>query len=91
MPSLLIRNLDESLHARIKNRARANHRSMEAEAQDMLRRADAQDDNLFPEQTIIDIADRIFGPLGGVHLDLPPRRSIPGREPPDFSRPEFDR
>jgi plasmid stability protein len=90
MPSLLIRNLDESLHARIKRRARANRRSMDAEAQDMLRRADIQQDAISPPETLYDIAWRIFGPLGGVELDLPPRGSLPGREPPDFSGPEFD-
>jgi len=90
MPSLLIRNLDESLHARIKRRARANRRSMDAEAQDMLRRADITADSSGSKETIVDIANRIFGPLGGVELDLPPRGSLPGREPPDFSGPEFD-
>jgi len=90
MPSLLIRNLDASLHARIKQRARRNLRSMDAEAQDMLRRADIAADLAPRKESIVDIADRIFGPLGGVDLDLPPRGSMPGREPPDFSGPDFD-
>jgi plasmid stability protein len=91
MPSLLIRNLDESLHARIKQRARANRRSMDAEAQAMLRRADVLDDANAPQESLYDIARRIFGPARGVDLEIPPRGSSPSREPPDFSAPEFDR
>jgi plasmid stability protein len=90
MPSLLIRNLDDSLHATIKQRARANRRSMEAEAREMLKHATALGSATSPKQTIIDIANSIFGPIGGVHLDLPPRGSGGGREPLDFSGPEYD-
>ncbi len=90
MPSLLLRNLNKTLHARIKQRARINHRSMDAEAQEMLRHADAQDNAAKPTETLYDIAWRIFGPAGGIELDLPPRGSLPSREPPDFSGPEFD-
>jgi len=86
MPSLLIRNLDESLHARIKQRARANRRSMDAEAQAMLRRADVLDDSNAPQESLYDIA-----PARGVDLEIPPRGSSPSREPPDFSAPEYDR
>lgn len=34
-------------------------------------------------ENLADIARRLFGPEGGVELDLPPRG--PGREPPDFA------
>jgi len=68
MPGLLIRNLDESLHARIKRRARANRWFMDAGAEDILRRADIQDDAISPPETLYDIAWRIFGPENGVDL-----------------------
>jgi plasmid stability protein len=90
MPSLLIRNLDDSLHAAIKQRARANRRSMEAEAREMLKHATALGSATPRKETIIDIANSIFGPIGGVHLDLPPRGSGGSREPLDFSGPEYD-
>ena len=33
----------------------------------------------------------LFGPLGGVELELPDRREFVERDPPDFSGPEWDR
>jgi plasmid stability protein len=88
--SLLIRNLDPALHGRLKARARANHRSLEEEVRETLRRDVARTANPGKKESLIDIADRIFGPNGGFDLELPPRGSMPGREPPDFSGPEYD-
>jgi plasmid stability protein len=39
MPSLLIRNVDAALHARLKERAAADRRSLEEEVRDLLRAA----------------------------------------------------
>jgi hypothetical protein len=40
---------------------------------------------------IVDLSTRFFGPENGVELDLPPRSAEPGRKPPDFSGPDYDR
>lgn len=91
MASLLIRNFDDALRDRLKERARANHRSMEEEARERLRASIVQEANIPAHQeTLVDIADRIFGQHGGFELDIAPRGSMPGREPPDFSGPEYD-
>ena len=90
MPSLLIRNFDEALRDRLKARARAHHRSLEEEVRETLRLAVARDASTQKTETLIDIADRIFGPDGGFELDLPPRNADPGRPPVDFSGPEYD-
>lgn len=91
MPSLLIRKLDEALHKQLKRQAVENNRSLEDEARELLRHAVVTRKTKRSRETIVDIADRIFGPLGGVHLDIPPRGSDGEREPPDFSGPEYDR
>lgn len=88
--SLLIRNLDPALHGRLKARANANHRSLEEEVRETLRRDVAREATPGKKESLVDIADRIFGPNGGFDLDLPPRGSMPGREPTDFSGPDYD-
>jgi hypothetical protein len=55
----------------------------------MLRGFDAQHGGADRKKTLYDIAWSIFGPTGGIDLDLPPRGLLE-REPPDFSGPEFD-
>ena len=42
MASLLIRHVDDALHARLKERAAAHHRSLEEEARELLRTAVAR-------------------------------------------------
>ncbi len=88
--SLLIRNVDAALHERLKARARANRRSMSEEAREMLRSAIAGGVANGNRETLLDIADRIFGP-DGVDLDLPPRRADLERPPVDFGGPDDDR
>jgi plasmid stability protein len=90
MASLLIRNVDDALHARLKQRAAAHRRSLEEEARELLRSAVAHQDAA-PEETLADLALRLFGPAHGVELDLQPRSAADDRPPPDFSGPEFDR
>jgi len=88
--SLLIRNVDTALHARLKEHAAAHHRSLEEEARELLRTAVARQATS-PRENIVDIARRFFGPEHGVVLDIPPRGSAPKSPPPDFSNPEYDR
>lgn len=83
MPSLLIRNVDASLHSRLKQRAAAHHRSLEEEVRELLRVAITRQPQ---EEHIVDLALRLFGPKNGVELDIPPRGAELERPPPDFSR-----
>jgi plasmid stability protein len=83
----LIRNLDKTLHGRLKERAAAHRRSLEQEARELLQLALAKQP---PEENIMDLAKRLFGPKHGFDLPIPPRRAEPERPPPDFSGPEYD-
>ena len=84
MPSLLIRNVDTALHARLKEHAAAHHRSLEEDARELLRIAVARQATA-PQEHPVDVARRLFGPEHGVDLDLPLRGAGPERAPPDFS------
>ena len=88
MVSLLIRNVDEALHDRLKERAAARNRSLEEEARELLRFAIARQ-AAEPREHLVDVALRLFGPEHGIDLDLPSRGSAPTRPPPDFSGPEY--
>jgi plasmid stability protein len=87
VPSLLIRNVDKALHGRLKQRAAAHHRSLEAEVRDLLRTALARQPR---EENIVDLARRLFGPKHGVDLPIPPRGDELERPPPDFSGSDYD-
>lgn len=89
MASLLIRNFDAALHARLKARARDHHRSLEEEARETLRAAVAREVAAPVDDNIAVIARRLFGAEGG--FDLPPRDHDTLRPVPDFSGPEYDR
>lgn len=80
MASITIRNLDEEVKTRLRVRAAKHHRSMEEEARLIL--YDAVGRTEPPENLASAIRARIE-PLGGVDLELPPRK--PGREPPSFN------
>ena len=88
VPSLLIRNVDAALHARLKERAAAHNRSLEEEARELLRTSVARQAGA--RENIVDVARRLFGPRHGVELDIPPRGRAPKSTPPDFSNPEYD-
>jgi plasmid stability protein len=90
MASLLIRNVDEGLHARLKARAREHRRSLEEEARELLRAAVSRQEPA-PREHLVDIAQRLFGPEHGVELDIPPRGGPPTSPPPDFADPKYDR
>jgi plasmid stability protein len=87
VPSLLIRNVDASLHSRLKQRAAAHHRSLEEEVRALLRVAITRQPQ---EENIVDLAKRLFGPKQGIDLPIPSRREELERPVPDFSGPEYD-
>lgn len=87
MATVVIRNLEVELHRRLKARAASRGHSMEEEARLLLREGLAVEP-VAPDQTLGRAMQAIFAPLGG--LELPPNlRERGGREPPDFSGPEF--
>ncbi len=80
MASIIIRNLDDALKARLRIQAAIHGRSMEDEARDILHSVLS----LHP-QASVNLADAIharFSSLGGVDLLDVPRE--PMREPPAF-------
>jgi plasmid stability protein len=85
MATLTIRKLSDDAKSKLRVRAAQNGRSMEEEARRILEDAV----NLKEGFNLAEAIHSLFGPLGGVDLELPPRRAI--RKPPDFSGPEYDR
>jgi antitoxin FitA len=84
--TLVIRNIEDDLHGRLKASARAHHRSMEEEVRTVLRQSFAAK-SVEPAQTLGHAMRALFAPLGGVDLELPSRD--PHRAVPDFSEPEW--
>ena len=82
MTTLTVRNLDPTLKAKLRVRAAEHGHSMEQEARQIL--ATTLRSGPIPETGLGTAIRRIFEPLGGVDLDIPPR--TPDRAPPDFSR-----
>jgi plasmid stability protein len=80
MASITIRRLDDALKKRLRLRAAHHGRSMEEEAREILKTALATD--ISPSENLAVAIRRIFEPLGGVELEIPPREPI--REPPKF-------
>lgn len=73
MPSITIRNLDETTKRRLRVRAASHDRSMEDEARDILR------STLNAGPPAANLADRIqarFGSLNGFDLELTPREPM---------------
>jgi antitoxin FitA len=74
MASMTIRDIDDSLKARLRLRAAKHGRSMEDEARDILRAAlSAQAPR---GRTLVDSIRARIEPLGGVDLEIPPREPI---------------
>jgi plasmid stability protein len=69
MPSLTIRNIEESLKSRLRVRAAAHGRSMEEEAHAILSAAFASE--AMEEKGLGSVVSALFRPLGGVDLELP--------------------
>jgi antitoxin FitA len=84
--SLLIRNVDDALHARLKDAAARHHRSLEEEARALLREGVARQEGA-PRENLADLAQRLFGRARGADLDIP-LRGAPARAAPDFSGPD---
>ena len=80
MASITIRNLEETLKARLRSQAAVHGRSMEDEARDILRSALSREPAR-PANLAVAIRAR-FAPLGGFELPQDPRG--PMREPPPF-------
>ena len=80
MASLTIRNLDDTLKARLRIRAATNGHSMEREAQEILRAA-LNGEPPRPRNLYETIRARLAD-SGGFELELPPRE--PMRDPPTF-------
>jgi plasmid stability protein len=72
MASITIRRLPENTKRRLRIRAARNGRSMEQEARELLETALAQTET--KPQNIGEAIRKIFAPLGGVDLKIPPRR-----------------
>lgn len=70
MAAVSVRDLDDDVKERLRIRAAANGRSMEAEIRAILITAVNEPET--SEGLLSALADR-FGALGGVELDLPPR------------------
>ena len=74
MAALSIRDLDDSVKARLQIRAARNGRSMEAEVRAILSEAVAD------PATAVGLGRALlerFGEAGGVELELPPRSTLP--------------
>ena len=79
MASMTIRNLSEDLKRRLRIQAAEHGHSMEEEAREILRVA------LTEYRPPVKLAQSIrarFEPLGGVELEIPPRK--PMRDPPEL-------
>lgn len=82
MAQLVVRNLEESVKARLQRRARRNGRSMEAEVRDILRSAAAEKER--PEVGLgTEIASLFRGK--GIDFDVPELRGYTIK-PPDFEQ-----
>ena len=89
MPNVLIRNVDDALHARLKASAATHRRSLEEEVRELLRAAVARAEEP-PRENLAALAQRLFGPEHGADIDLPSRGASLGRRVPDFSGEEYD-
>lgn len=75
MAAISVRDLDADVAGRLKVRAARHGRSMEAEVRAILTDAVTADDDERPNLAQV-IRER-FGSLGGIELDIPPRRDMP--------------
>jgi antitoxin FitA len=75
LANLSIRRLDDDTYERLRDRATRKGVSMEEEARQILKRA------VSPPDRLGDLFLKVFGPLGGADLEIPPREP---HEPMDF-------
>lgn len=78
MPSITVRNLDPALKERLRAQASKHGCSMEQEARNILKSALIQQphpvDGQDSSENLYESIRKRFEPLGGMELDLPPRR-----------------
>ena len=74
MAAISVRDLDEDVASRLKVRAARHGRSMEAEVRAILTDAVTADDQ---RPNLAQAIRQRFGSIGGVELDIPPRRDMP--------------
>jgi len=75
MATIVIRNLDPAVKRKLQIRAARNGRSMEAEAREMLSvAAEKALETREPKRGLGTAIHELFAPLGGVELQIPPRR-----------------
>jgi plasmid stability protein len=82
MASILIRNLDDGLKARLRVQAARNGRSMETEAREILK--DGLSAERVPGPNLADSIRRHFASVKGIELRLLPRELT--RKPPTIGR-----
>jgi antitoxin FitA len=82
MTSIIIPNVDDDLKERLKVRAAQHGRSIEAEARAILRSVLKDSEGEPAAGNLGDAIRSIVEPIGGMELDIPPRKPI--REPPKF-------
>ncbi len=89
MGSLLIRDLDDDVKARLRIRAAENGHSMEAEARAIIAKAlvDQREAHRDPRYGLGTYLHEKAMEIGGFELDIPPRTDLAGRV--DFSGPEY--
>jgi plasmid stability protein len=81
MAAVSIRNLDDTVRERLRVRAAAHGRSMEAEMRAILVEAVREPTD---DEGLLEALAARFDELGGVELDLPPRSTAPRAV--DFTR-----
>ncbi|MGL5828736.1 MAG: FitA-like ribbon-helix-helix domain-containing protein [Angustibacter sp.] len=74
MAAISVRNLDDEVKLRLRERAARNGRSMESEIREILTEA-VRSPEL--DKGIVDAFLEEFGRIGGVELDIPPRTEFP--------------
>jgi antitoxin FitA len=74
MAAVSIRGLDNQVRDRLRIRAARHGRSMEAEVRAILIQAVSEPD---PSENLFSALLQRFGDLGGVELEVPPRRTPP--------------
>lgn len=76
MATITIRNLDETVKRKLQVRAALNGRSMEAEAREVIAgvlQEPAEAPGVEPKEGLGTAIQKLFAPLGGVELQIPPR------------------
>ncbi len=74
MAAITVRNLDDNVKHRLRVRAARHGRSMEAEVRAILVEVVAEEE--VPQNLLLALRER-FAELGGVDLDIPPRKTPP--------------